>query len=46
MKFNPLRIHKQVEASHENAHARAIALPQTFGLNTTFCHCIVASCAV
>ena len=35
-----------VEASHANAHAHAIAFSHTFGLNTTFCHYVVASCAV
>ena len=29
-----------VEASH------ALPFSHTFGLNTTFCHCVAASCAV
>ena len=36
----------EVEASHAKLTHVPLPFSQTFGLNTTFCHCIVASCAM
>ena len=36
----------EVEASHAKLTLVPLPFFHTFGLNTTFCHCIVASCVV